>query len=386
VSEATAELFELDEEHQAFQQSCRMFVDRVVRSHRDEAERTATFPKSLWPEFASAGLLGLRHPSEFGGTGGTNVALAILSEELGTVSGGIAVTVLVSAYMAAPHLSLFGSDHIKRTYLAPVLAGEKVAAIAVTEPGGGSDVAGMTTTAKPTDGGYLLNGSKMFITNAGIADIIIVAARTSPDGRHGGISMFVVEAGSAGLTVSAPLKKVGWRSSDTRELHFDSCFVPTESILGTLGRGFHQIMEAFQGERIALAGMGVGLARAAFGEALSWAKERRAFGQSIGSFQSVRHPLSEMATSIATARLLTWQAAARVDRAHPQALESVAMAKLYGARVANEVADGALQILGGYGYMDESPIAMHFRDARILRIGGGTDEIQMEILARRLGL
>lgn len=381
-----AKMFELDDDHLAFQESCRAFAKNVVLPHRDEAERLGVFPVELWPEFARAGLLGLKHPEGVGGTGGTNLTLTILAEELSKVSGGLAVTVLVSSYMAAPHLSLFGSEELRKQYLAPVLAGEKVAAIAVTEASGGSDVAGMRTVATQTEGGYLISGSKMFITNGGIADVIITAARTSVEDRHGGITMFAVEAGSAGLTVSAPLKKMGWRASDTRELVFEECFVPTESIVGTIGRGFHQIMEAFQGERIVLAAMGVGLAQSALEEALAWAKERNAFGKPIGSFQTIGHRLSEMATAVASARLLTWHAAARLDEDHPDALSVVAMAKLYAARVANEVADSAVQIFGGYGFMDETPVAMHYRDARILRIGGGTDEIQMEIIARRMGL
>jgi len=382
----TTSLFELDDDHLAFQESCRAFVERVLVSRRDEAERTRTFPQELWAEFAKAGLLGLRHPEELGGSGGTSVALAILSEELATVSGGLAITVLVSSYMAAPHLALFGSPALQERYLRPIIAGEMVAAIAVTEPGSGSDVAGMRTSATETDGGFLISGSKMFITNGGIADVMIVGARTSMDDRHGGITMFAVDASNEGITVSAPLVKLGWRSSDTRELTFEGCFVPADHVVGTMGRGFHQIMAAFQGERIVLAAMGVGLARSALDEALAWAKERHAFGSPIGSNQAISHRLSEMATSVATARLLTWQAAARLDSGHAEATTSVAMAKLYGARVANDVADAALQIFGGYGFMDETPVALHFRDARILRIGGGTDEIQMEILARQMGL
>jgi acyl-CoA dehydrogenase/citronellyl-CoA dehydrogenase len=381
-----AALFELDDDHLAFQESCRRFVRQMVLPYRDEAERSGRFPTQLWPELARAGLLGLKHSESDGGKGGTNVALALLAEELSMVSGGLAITVLVSAYMAAPHLSLFGSQELRERYLRPVLRGEMVSAIAVTEPGAGSDVAGMQTIATQVADGYMLSGSKMFITNGGIADVIIVAARTTTDGRHSGITMFAVEAGSPGLKASAPLDKMGWRSSDTRELVFDQCFVPSDHVVGTVGRGFHQIMEAFQAERIALAAMGVGLAQGALDEALEWAKHRRAFGSSISSFQAVSHRLSEMSTAVASARLLTLQAASRLDRGHPQAAEGVAMAKLYAARVANEVADSAVQIFGGYGFMDETTAAMHYRDARVLRIGGGTDEIQMEILAKKMGL
>jgi acyl-CoA dehydrogenase/citronellyl-CoA dehydrogenase len=379
-------LFELDDEHLAFQESCRSFVEKIVRPLREEAERTEKFPKDLWPKFADAGLLGLGHPEEYGGTGGTMVALAILSEELSKVSSGLAITVLVSAYMAAPQFSLFASHEIKEEFLRPVLEGKKVAAIAVTEPGGGSDVAGMRATATPVGDGYLISGSKIFITNGGIADVIIVAARTSDEGRHQGITMFAVESPAKGLTISAPLIKMGWRSSDTRELLFDECFIPSDRVVGEVGRGFHQIMEAFQGERISLAAMGVGIGQASLDDALAWAKERHAFGAAIGSFQAIRYQLSEMSTSVTAARLLTYFAAAQFDRDPSTSAEAVAMAKLYGARVANYVADAAVQIFGGYGFMDETRVAMHYRDARVLRIGGGTDEIQMEILARRMGL
>lgn len=384
MSDPTPALFELDEEHEAFRASCRNFVEKTVQPERAAAERSG-FPAALWPALARAGLLGVGHPEEDGGTGGDHVALAILAEELSTVSGGLAVTVLVSSYMAAPHLARFGSPELRARYLRPVLRGEAVAAIAVTEPSGGSDVARLATTARPVDGGYLLNGAKMFITNGGIADVLLVAARTGGPG-HDGITMFCVEAGSPGITVSAPLDKLGWHASDTRELAFSDCFLPSDHVVGALGAGFRQIMQAFQAERVALAAMGVGLAQAAFDEAKAWASERHAFGVPIGTFQAVRHRLGEMATAVATARLITYQAASRLDRGHSEAAVAVAMAKLHAARVANEVADGAIQVLGGYGYMAESGAALHYRDARILRIGGGTDEIQLEIMTKAMGL
>jgi acyl-CoA dehydrogenase/citronellyl-CoA dehydrogenase len=380
--------FELDDDHRAFQEVCRSFVDREVRPLIRSAEADGTFPAQLWEPMAAAGLLGVGHPEEYGGSGGGVLALALLSEELGRACGGIAITPLVSSYMAAPHLARFGSPEQKATYLTRVLAGRAVAAIAVTEPAAGSDVAGMTTTATRVDGGWVVNGAKMFITNAGLADVIIVAARSGDGGasRHAGISTFIVERGAKGMHLGRPLEKVGWHSSDTREIAFESCFVPEDRLLGEDGRGFAQIMQAFQVERTALAGMALGLAETAILDAVAHARERRAFGGRLSGFQALRHRLAEMRTSLEAARVLTYQAAARFDRGHPEAATSVAMAKLVAARVACDVVDQAVQIFGGYGFIEETPIAMHYRDARILRIGGGTDEIQLEIIAKRMTL
>lgn len=378
--------FELDDDHRAFREVCHTFVEREVKPLVREAESTGTFPAQLWPQMAEAGLLGVGHPEEHGGSGGGVLALTILSEELARASGGVAITPLVSSYMAAPHLARFGTDEQKVSYLAPILRGEKVAAIAVTEPGAGSDVAGLATRAKRADGGWSINGTKMFITNAGLADVIIVAARTDDGGRHRGISTFLVERDEPGIALGAPLEKMGWHSSDTREVYLDGCFVDDSRMLGREGRGFHQIMEAFQVERTVLAGMSLGLAEQALQDVVAHVRERRAFGHPISKFQALRHRLAEMRTSLEAARLVTYQAAARFDQGHPEAAESVAMAKLIAARVACEVVDDAVQMFGGYGFIEETPIAMHYRDARILRIGGGTDEVQLEILAKRMGL
>jgi alkylation response protein AidB-like acyl-CoA dehydrogenase len=339
---AGAPQFTLSDEHRVFQDVCRAFVTREVLPRVKEAEETETFPHDLWTSLGRNGFLGIGYPEDLGGSGAPDaLAIAIFSEELARSSGGMAVTPLVSAYMAAPHLARHGTPEQQETYLRPIIAGTKVAAIAVTEPGAGSDVAGIT--------------------------------------------MFLIEKDDPGFTVGRPLQKMGWHSSDTRELIFDDCFVPEHRVLGAVGRGFYQIMESFQLERIVLAGMGVGLAQAAFDDALAYAHDRTAFGQALGKFQAIRHRLGEMMTEIQTARLLTYFAATRLD-AGDHADEAVAMAKLHTARVANRVADAAVQIFGGYGFIEETRVAMHYRDARILRIGGGTDEIQLEILAKRLGL
>lgn len=386
TDEATVAGFELDELHRDFQRVCRDFVTQQVLPKVEQAERTSTFPLELMPLMGRNGFLGFGFPEEAGGTGGDMLAIAILSEELGKASGGIAVTPLVSAYMAAPHLAKYGTPEQQQRYLLPITTGEKIASIGVTEPGAGSDVAGMRTTARETDGGFLINGSKLFITNGGFADIIVLGAKTDPSERHRGITMFIVEKDDPGFTVGRPLEKMGWHSSDTRELIFTDCFVPADRILGAEGRGFYQIADSFQTERITLSGMGVGLAQAAFDDALEYAKTRQAFGNEIGKYQAIRHKLADMATDIQAGRLLLYQAASKLDSGAPDALDLVAMAKLFTAKMANRVADAAVQIFGGYGFIEETRVAMHYRDARILRIGGGTDEIQQEILAKRMGL
>jgi len=386
VDRATAPLFELDDAHREFQALCRRFVQQHVLPKVDEAERAGRFPLELMPLMGRNGFLGLTFPDEAGGTGGDMLAIAILSEELGKSCGGIAVTPLASAYMAAPHLAKFATPEQQERWLLPLTTGEKVASIGITEPGTGSDVAGMRTTATRVEGGYRINGAKLFITNAGFADYIVLGAKTDPSERHRGITMFLIETGDPGFTLGRPLEKMGWHSSDTRELIFDDCFVADDRVIGEVGRGFYQIAQSFQTERITLAGMAVGLAQAAFDDALEYAKTRQAFGHEIGKYQAIRHKLADMATSIQAGRLLLYQASAKFDSGAEDALDLVAMAKLQTALMANQVADDAVQIFGGYGFIEESRVAMHYRDARILRIGGGTDEIQREILAKRMGL
>lgn len=379
--------FELDDDHRELSEVCRTFVEREVMPLVPAAERDGTFPPELWRKLAGAGLLGLGHPEEHGGTGGGVLALAILSEALAHASGGVAITPLVSAYMAAPHLARFGTPEQRRRFLEPVLRGEAVAAIAVTEPGAGSDVAGIRSQARPDGEDWLLSGTKMFITNAGLADVLIIAARTEgADSRHQGITTFIVQREAPGLSLGAPLEKMGWHASDTREIVLEDVRVAKDCVLGAPGRAFQQIMQCFEAERVSLAGMGVGLAQAALDDAVRYARERSAFGAPISRRQAISHRLGEMATDVAAARLLTYQAAERCDQGHPDAATTVAMAKLLAARVANTVVDGAVQIFGGYGFMEETRVAMHYRDARILRIGGGTDEVQLEILAKRMGL
>jgi alkylation response protein AidB-like acyl-CoA dehydrogenase len=264
-----------------------------------------------------------------------------------------------------------------------LIAGEKIASIAVTEPGAGSNVGGITTKATAVDGGFRLDGTKMFITNAGIADVFVVAARTSPDG-HRGITTFIVAADNPGLSVGRPLRKMGWHASDTREVVLADCLVADDAVLGEQNRGFHQIMSAFQLERLTLAAMGVGHAEECLAAATSYARDREVFGAPMIELQTIRHRLAAMSVELEAARLLTYQAAARLDAGHPEAATSVARAKYHAAIAANHIVDECVQLFGGSGFLEETPVARHYRDARVLRIGGGTDEIQLEILAKGL--
>jgi alkylation response protein AidB-like acyl-CoA dehydrogenase len=377
--------WELDAEHEEFRASVRGFVDRHVRPVVDESEQAGRPPAALLKEMGSAGLLGLAVPEAYGGGAGDTLAIVVLAEELARASGGIAVTALVTGYMSTPHISQFGTEEQRARYLPGLIAGEKIASIAVTEPGTGSDVGGITTRATPVtgSGGFRLDGTKMFITNAGIADVLVVAARTSPDG-HRGITTFIVEADNPGLSVGQPLRKMGWHASDTREVILSDCLVAADAVLGEQNRGFHQIMSAFQLERLTLAAMGIGHAEECLHAATGYARDREVFGAPLIQLQTIRHRLAAMSVELAAARLLTYQAAARLDAGHPDAAMSVARAKYHAAIAANHIVDECVQIFGGSGFLEETPVARHFRDARVLRIGGGTDEIQLEILAKGL--
>src|ERR1700744_4055380 len=377
-----ASSWELDRDHEDFRASVRAFVDRHVRPVVDEAEAAGRPPASLLKEMGSAGLLGLAMSEDDGG-GGDALAMMVLSEELARASGGIAVTALVTGYMAGPHIGRYGTPEQRARYLPGIISGEKIASIAVTEPGTGSNVAGITTRATPHGGGWRIDGTKMFITNAGIADVFVVAARTGPDG-HRGITTFIVDADNPGLSLGQPLRKLGGHASDTREAIFADCLVAPDDVLGAENRGFQQIMAAFQLDRLTLAAMGVGHAAECLALATAYARDREVFGSKLISLQATRHRLAALSVELEAARVLTCRAAARLDASHPVAGRSVAIAKYHAAIAANRIIDECIQLFGGAGFLEETQVARHYRDARVLRIGGGTDEIQLEILAKEL--
>ena len=378
---------EKDSIHTEFRSVCRAFVRDQVMPLVEMSEKTKSFPTQLWSKLGELGVLGIGFPESLGGTGeADSIAMMIFAEELTKASGGIAITPIASAYLGGPYLAKFGTPDQQKKYLGPMIAGKMVAAIAVTEPGAGSDVAGISSVALKVEGGYKISGSKIFITNGGIADWLIVAAKTDPTERHKGISQFIVLPSDAGFSVGRPLEKMGWHSSDTRELRFDDCFVPDDRLVGEIGRGFYQIASAFQTERLVLVGMALGHAQVCLDLSLEYAKQREAFGHVIGKFQAIRHKLAEMAIDLKTARLLALDAAHKLDANASDSLSVVSMAKYHCCRVACEIADQAMQIFGGMGYLEETRISLHYRDARILRIGGGTDEIMLEVVAKQMGL
>jgi acyl-CoA dehydrogenase len=372
------------DEHEQFRESVRRFVERELLPHASEWERAHWFPNDVFKLMAANGYLGLKYPVEYGGQGGDYVADAVLTEELSRCgSAGLAAGIGAHIGIATPPIWKFGTEAQKRRYLVPAIAGEKIAALAITEPDAGSDVAGIKTRAERVEGGFRVNGSKMFITNGVRADFVVTAVKTTAEGGHTGISFLIIDRGE-GVTASA-IEKLGWHASDTALISLDDVFVPAENLLGDENRGFYLIMANFQWERLLMALASIGGMQAAFERTLAFARERVAFGRPIGSHQAIRHKLAEIATTIETGRALTYHAL-RLFAAGDDAVAEVTMAKLATQRAAFEVMDSCLQIHGGAGYMVEYGIERAARDARLGPIGGGTDEIMREILGKTLGL
>jgi acyl-CoA dehydrogenase len=374
------------EEHEAFRRTVRQFVEREIKPHVREWEAAESFPRELFGKAAELGLFGLKYEEAYGGTNAGFFFEAVATEEVSKCgSGGVAAGLLGQATIATGPIHMFGSDEQKRRYLTKAIKGEWVGAFAVTEPNAGSDVAGLRTTARRDGDGWVLNGSKTYITNGVRADYVIVAAKTDPARGHKGLSMFLVDKGTPGFSVSRALKKLGWRASDTAELAFEDCRVPAGALLGTEGNGFAQIMGNFQWERLSLALGAVGAAEDILEQAMTFVRQREAFGQPIAKFQLTKHTLADMATDLEAARQLTYHAL-RLHAAGEWALGQTAMAKKVATEMCCRLADQALQLHGGAGYMQEYDIERHWRDARLGPIGGGTSEIMNEIIARQLGL
>ncbi len=376
-------LFET-EEHAALRAQARRFATEHIAPYAASWDEDEEFPIELYRTIAAAGLVGVGYPEEVGGGGGDLGHVLAVSEELvvaGTSVG--AVVGLGSHGIAAPPIIRFGSDEQKRRFVAPVLRGEAICALGITEPGGGSDVAGLTTRAVRDGDHYVVTGAKTFITSGVRADWVLTAVRTGGPG-HGGVSFLVIEKGTPGFHVSKKLKKTGWWASDTAELAFDGCRVPVANRIGPENGAFPMIMSNFAGERLMLAGQCVAIAELAYREARRYAKERVAFGKPITGFQVIRHKLADMATRLAAARALTGEAAVRVVRGEPAA-GLCAMAKNAATDMCSAVVDEAVQIHGGMGYMREVTVERLYRDARLYPIGGGTREIMNEIISKTEG-
>jgi acyl-CoA dehydrogenase len=383
---ARAPLPPFTDEHEELRESIRRFVEKELRPHAQEWEDAHWFPNDVFHRMAELGYLGLKYPEEYGGQGGDYLHDAVLTEELARCgSGGLAAGIGAHIGIATPPVWKFGTEEQKQRFLAPAIRGEKIAALGITEPDAGSDVAGIRTFARKVDGGYVVNGSKTFITNGVRADFVVTAVKTTEEGGHHGISFLVIEKGMDGFSVSRKLEKMGWHASDTGELAFDDVFVPAENLLGEENKGFYLIMANFQWERLLMALGSVGAMQVMLERTIQYAQERRAFGRPIAKHQAIRHKLAEMAVKAETGRAVTYHALRLFAEGH-DAIREVTMAKLKTQRDAFDVADDALQIHGGAGYMKEYEIERAARDARLGPIGGGTDEVMKEILGRQLGL
>jgi len=375
------------EEHEELRESVRLFVSKEIAPHVDEWEEAREFPRELFARCGELGLLGLKFPEEYGGQGGTPVHDAVWIEELSRSggSGGVAAGLNAHAQIAMPPVFNFGTEEQRQRWIVPGIRGELVGALGITEPGAGSNVAGIRTFARKVPGGYVVNGSKTFITNGVRADFLVCALKTSEEGGHHGLSFLVLEREMPGYEVTRKLEKMGWHSSDTGELSFTDVEVPEENLLGRENEGFYLIMANFQWERLSMSLGAVGGMQKVFDVTLDYAKQRDAFGRPIGRFQAIRHKFAEMATKIEASRAITYNALRLFAEGH-DAIREVTMAKLFTQRALLEIADECLQIHGGYGYMREYGIERAVRDARLGPIGGGTDEVMKEILGRQLGL
>jgi acyl-CoA dehydrogenase len=374
------------EEHGELRDSIRRFVANELRPHATEWEDARWFPDEVFVKLAAVGFLGLKYPEEYGGEGGDYLHDAVFAEELaGCGSGGLAAGIGAHVEIATPPVWKFGTEEQKQRFLAPAIRGERIAALGITEPGAGSDVAGIRTTAEKVDGGYVVNGSKTFITNGVRADFVVTAVKTRQEGGHEGLSFLLIERDMQGFSVSKKLEKMGWHASDTAELAFQDVFVPDENLLGEENKGFYLIMANFQWERLLMALGSVGSMQRVIDATIGYALEREAFGRQIGHFQALRHKIAEMALKLETGRAITYNALRLFHEGH-DAIREVTMAKLATQRAAFEVADDAIQVHGGAGYMREYEMERAARDCRLGPIGGGTDEIMKEILAKQLGL
>jgi len=375
--------FDLDQEHELVRSTVREFAQARVAPVAEELDRESRFPHDLVAGMAELGLMGMTIPEDYGGGGADTLAYALAVEELTRVDSSVAITMAAHHSLGTLPIYYFGNEEQKRQWLPDLASGRKLAAFGLTEPDAGSDAGATRTRAELREGQWVIDGSKIFITNAGtdITACVTITARTGDDE----VSNLIVPNGTPGYEISKPMKKLGWHASDTRELSFKDCSVPEDNLLGPRGQGFRQFLEILDGGRISVAAMGVGLAQGAYDLACSYAHERKQFGRPISKFQAVQFKLADMATEIEAGRALVYKAAWLKDQGRDFAL-AAAQAKLYTGELSHRVANWALQIHGGYGYMDEYAISRLYRDQKILEIGEGTNEVQRMVIARGLGL
>ncbi|MEK7444152.1 MAG: acyl-CoA dehydrogenase family protein [candidate division NC10 bacterium] len=378
-----------NEQHEMFRQAVRSFVEKEVAPHIEEWEEAGQIPKSIWPRMGQLGFLGVEYDEKYGGSGADFLTTVVLCEEMArSRCASIAMAVGVHTDMASPHLYWAGSEALKEKYLPSICRGEALTAIAVTEAGGGSDVAAIKTRAVRDGDHYVINGSKMFITNGVMADIHFVAARlgSAAEGRrHQGISMFLVERNTPGFIVSRKLDKMGNRASDTAELAFQDMRVPAENLLGQEGKGFYEVMRVFQRERLVAGIQTVAGCERALEDTIAYVQQRQAFDEPLSRKQVVRHKIADMATLLEAARWLTYAACLKFQN-REESVKEISMVKLFCGDIAQKIAYDCVQLHGGYGYMREYPIERFFRDIRLLTIGGGTSEIMKEIIAKQMEL
>ena len=380
--------FDLSPEQEEFRKAVREFAVEVVAPRADEMDREAKLPMDIVKQMGELGLFGLPFPEEYGGQGADFLTLCIAIEELARVDSSIAITLEAGVGLGANPIYRYGTEEQKQRWLVPMARGEILGSFGLTEPGGGSDAAGLRTTAKLEGGEWVVNGSKAFITNSGteISAVCTITAITGeePGGRKE-ISAIIVPADTPGFSVGPSYRKLGWHASDTHELSFDDVRVPEANLLGERGRGFAQFLQTLDDGRIAIASLGVGLAQGCLDESVAYANERQAFGRPIGEFQGLQCKIADMKVAVETARTYVYKAAWLRDQGRPFKAEA-SIAKLYATEIAVTCARDAVQVHGGYGFGDESPVARYYRDSKVLEIGEGTSEIQRVLIARDLGL
>ena len=369
------------EEHEVFRESFKDFLQKEVVPHIDKWEKTGNIDRFIWRKFGDMGYFGLSYPEEYGGLNLDIFYMVIFLEELQKInSGGFAAAIWAHVYLAMTHVNVEGDARIKNKYLSASISGEKIGCLCITEPFGGSDVAGMRTTAIRKENSYVINGSKTFITNGVYSDYLIVAAKTDPSSKHAGMSIFIVDRDTPGISATK-LDKLGWKASDTGEIAFDNVLVPSENLMGQEGKGFAYIMQHFALERLIMGINAHARAEYAVDYAIQYTSERQAFGKTLDSFQALRHKIAEMASQVEMCKEFNYSIAKRLNDG-VYVVKEATMSKLISTKMADEVIYDALQLLGGYGYMEEYPMARLLRDSRLGPIGGGTSEILREIIAK----